>query len=110
MSHWEYWIVGVVGGGSIVALILMLCLEKFSRRSEVSAPARIVEVVAVPQGMGVLPPASEKPAKANGDRACADCGRLFIEGVRKRTLEVNRATGKISYLCEDCLKRREVQR
>jgi len=100
VSHWEYWIIGGVGGVSMVALILMFCLEPLTRKKDLGPSSPTTDELEAR--------ALQSAQITRDDRACADCGRLFIESARKRLLDVNRATGKISYLCEDCFKKREV--
>jgi hypothetical protein len=102
MSHGTaiYWIVGVVGLVSMAALALMLCLEKLTRQKDLgpSSPTE-TEVVSRLHANGM------KGIEPN--RNCTDCGRLFIKDVRRRFIDVDRATGKVSYLCQDCFNKRE---
>jgi hypothetical protein len=102
VSHAIYWIVGVAGVGALVLFLLAFCLEPLTRKKDLGPSSPTMEELKARA-------ASYQPIPQAPER-CEDCGRRFIEGVRKRTIEVNRATGKISYLCEDCLKRREVPR
>jgi len=99
-----YWIVGAVGLVSMAALVLMFFLEPLTRRKELgpSSPTAAELEARALQNLNA------KAAQImREDRACADCGRLFIKDVRRRFIDVDRATGKVSYLCQDCFNKRE---